>query len=263
MAAVKRLSKKLVGQVLFKSGLDGLLLRDRAVVVAFHRVNDGPGEDGLSCHHDMFDRYCRFFARHFTVVRLNDLVRRLEQGQPVNRELAITFDDGYRDNFQYAAPILKRRGLPATFFVVTGFIGSEFVPSWDRRLSRRHPWMSWEQVRWLQREGFEIGAHTRTHVDLGEVGGERAREEIEGSRRDLEDKLAVPVELFAYPFGREDQISEGNRKIIKTAGFRCCCSCFGGVNPRGTDPFYMRRVPISSWFTSPEQFGCEVALRRA
>src|SRR5207253_2154562 len=157
---------KLFGQSLFASRLDAILLQNTALVVAFHRVHDNvDGADGLTVSSETFERYCRFFRRRFRVVSLPELVRRLESGRTPNRELAITFDDGYRDNFENAMPVLEKLSLPASFFVVTQWIGTDVVPFWDEQRGARYPWMTWDEVRTLHRKGFDIGAHTRTHVD--------------------------------------------------------------------------------------------------
>jgi len=257
---VKKSVKRLLGTVLFASQLHTVLLRNAAVIVAFHRIEDAGGPDELTTSVGMFERYCRFFQRHFRVVSLRDLVLRLERGLPLNRELVITFDDGYRDNFEKAVPVLEHYALPATFFVVTQWIGTDVVPWWDRARGVRHPWMTWDQVRRLHQKGFEVGAHTRTHVDLGGVSEDEAWAEIRDARVELERQLAAPVELFAYPYGGPTNLAERSRAVVKRSGFRCCCSCFGGRNATGTDPFHLRRVPISPWYASPHQFGLEVAL---
>jgi peptidoglycan/xylan/chitin deacetylase (PgdA/CDA1 family) len=194
---------------------------------------------------------------------LADVVDRFERGFAPNRELAITFDDGYLDNYDNARPVLEKLSLPATFFVVTRWIGTDVVPWWDERRGVRHPWMTWDQVRSLQRKGFEIGAHTQTHVDLGQVAGVEAREEILGARLTLETQLAAHVDLFAYPYGGRNNMTNSNRAWVKAAGFRCCCSSFGGVNVPETDPFDLLRVPISPWYASPHQFGFDLALGRS
>jgi peptidoglycan/xylan/chitin deacetylase (PgdA/CDA1 family) len=259
---VRQAIKSLLGRSVFGVGLSAVLLKNAAVVVAFHRVQDVDAADGLTVGVGAFERYCRFFGRHFNVVPLQELVKRFEESRPLNRELAITFDDGYRDNFENAAPVLEKLALPATFFVVTQWIGTDIVPWWDKQMGVRHPWMTWAQVESLHRRGFEIGAHTRTHADLGAVNEEQAREEICGARRELESRLAAPVASFAYPYGGRRNIVDSNRELVRAAGFRCCCSGFGGLNTRGTDPFRLRRVPVSNWYASPHQFGLEVAFRR-
>lgn len=259
---MKKRIKSVIGRVIFSSQLHRLLFTNTAVVVAFHRVNDSTAGDGLTCRVDMFERYCKFFERFFHVVSLRYLIERMECHAPISRMLAVTFDDGYRDNYENAAPILSRLGLPATFFVATRFIGTDHVPWWDQGLAVPQPWMTWDHVRSLSRSGFDIGAHTQTHVDLGVVSGRRAREEILESRLELEAELSKTVDLFAYPYGRENQMTDENREIVKAADLRCCCSCFGGINPSGTDPFFLRRIPIASWWVSPHHFGCDAALHR-
>jgi peptidoglycan/xylan/chitin deacetylase (PgdA/CDA1 family) len=111
--------------------------------------------------------------------------------------------------------------------------------------------------------GFDVGAHTRSHVDLGAVSERVAKAEILGARLELQNELAAPVDLFAYPYGRRQNLDNGGRDLVKAAGFRCCCSSFGGLNASGSDPFHLRRVPISPWYATPQQFGLEVAFRRS
>ena len=255
--------KNLLGHGLFASRLDAVLLRHSAVIVAFHRVQETGSDDSLSIDKVAFERHCRFYRRHFRVVPLRELVYRIAGGQPIDRHLAITFDDGYRDNYEQARPILERLSLPATFFVVSDWIESDVVPWWDRARDVRHPWMSWDEVRSLHRSGFEIGAHTASHVDLGKVSRSVARAEVLGGRLALERRLGARVDSFAYPYGGRKHLTEDNRDVVKSAGFKCCCSAFGGVNHAGTSPFRLKRVPVSPWHTSPHQFGFEVATGRS
>jgi peptidoglycan/xylan/chitin deacetylase (PgdA/CDA1 family) len=260
---VKQGVKHFLGRSVFAAQLDALLLRQAGVVVAFHRVHDGaPQSDSLTVDVATFERYCKYFRDHFHVVALPDLVATLQARRPLDRRLAITFDDGYRDNFQYAAPALERFSLPATFFVVTEWLGTEIVPFWDSQLGVRQPWMTWDEVHSLQRRGFDIGAHTRSHVDLGVVSGAVACDEIAGARLQLERHLGPSPRAFAYPYGQRHNITESNRALVRSAGFYCCCSGFGGVNTPTTDPFHLLRVPISHFYQSPHQFGFDVVLGR-
>ncbi|HJU44105.1 MAG TPA: polysaccharide deacetylase family protein [Vicinamibacterales bacterium] len=255
--------KNLLGRSLFASRLDAVLLRNAAVVVAFHRIQEGDPTDALTIDTATFERHCRFYRRHFRVVPLRELVQRLERGDSVDRCLAITFDDGYRDNFENARPVLEKLSLPATFFVVSDWIGTDVVPRWDRVRGVRHPWMNWDQVRELHRRGFEVGAHTRNHVDLGSVSPGHAHDEVLGARLELERQLGAGVDSFAYPYGGRHHVTEANREVVRRSGFRCCCSLFGGINPAGTDPLFLNRVPISPWYASPHEFGFEVVTGRS
>lgn len=237
-------------------------MRGCAPVLSFHRICKGLPDDSLTYGLEEFTALCSFLSRNFRVVPLRVILEKLRNGESLGGELAITFDDGYQDNFELAAPVLKGRNLPATFFVTTRFIGTEFVPWWDAKQNVSRPWMTWEQVRSLHQMGFEIGSHTMTHVDLGKASGEQALDELTNSRVELEQRLSAPIDLFAYPYGRPDNITEGSRRLVQTAGYSCCCSCFGGLNPEGTDPYKIRRIPISNWYRSPLDFGFQLAMHR-
>ncbi len=251
-----------LGHGLALVGLHRLALGSNGLILAFHRVNDVLPEDGLTRSARKFERFCRFFKSNFDVVALSELVTQIEQKKSVAGKVAITFDDGYRGNFEVAAPILRRLSLPSTFYIVTRFIGTDTVPWWDRDLPQQPGWMSWDQVRTLSREGFDIGAHTRTHVDLGTVEGAEARDEIAGSRQDIIRETGRVPEHFAYPYGQRNNLLEGNRALVKDAGFRSCVSCYGGQVSSCTEPFMLRRVPVAAWYRTPEQLIFELLTRR-
>jgi peptidoglycan/xylan/chitin deacetylase (PgdA/CDA1 family) len=235
-------------------------LRGRAMILAFHRVNDVSAGDGLTLSPEQFEDHCRFLSDNFIVVPLAEIVQRLESGTGFDRHVAITFDDGYRDNAEIAAPILSRYGLHATFFVTTGFIGSDIVAPWDTDMPTAPGWMTWDQVCELYHQGFAIGGHTIDHVDLGHETGDDALRQLTASRSMLCERLGAEVELFAYPFGRRDNMTDENRLLVREAGFRCCVSCFGGVVETGTSPFELPRIALSSWHASADTFAFDMAL---
>ncbi len=101
-------------------------------ILTYHRVNDDGDPFFSALPTAVFERQMRHVARAYRVLPLEDLVERLQRGGLPRNALAITFDDGYRDNLTHAAPILARLGLPATIFLATGFIGTAEVPWFDR-----------------------------------------------------------------------------------------------------------------------------------
>lgn len=257
-AELKRAIKALGGRLLLASGRYQGLFGDSAIIVAFHRIDDRYPQDPISYTADGFRAFCRLFKSHFQVVPLAELLDDLEASRQLGGKLVITFDDGYLDNYTVAAPILSDFGLPATFFIATGFIGSDLVSWWDEAAGIRSEWMNWEQVGELRRGGFDIGAHTINHADLGVLDKAQARAELVGSRDELERRLGEPVSLFAYPYGRPEQLSEENRALVRELGFRCAPSCYGGRVHSADDPYRLKRQPISPWFTSPSQFAWEM-----
>lgn len=252
---IPRSGKEWVARALFESGLYRTLLRGSAFIVLFHRVDSSLGPDALACTEEKFDAYCRFLTEHFDVVSLDDLLFDLREGRGLKGQVAITFDDGYRDNWEYARPILKKYKAPATFFIATGYIGTSRMAPWDRRYPDPSEWMTWSQVKELREDGFEIGAHTRDHVDLGAIRGPLAESQIRASVSDIETNLGERPTSFSFPFGRPVNITEANREIVRRQGLRCCLSAFGGVVREETSLYRLPRVPVSDWYRSPYHLG--------
>lgn len=258
----KERAKSVAGSWLLRTGSYHWFFGDRALIVAFHRIDDRYPGNAISYSVEGFRRFCAFFKRHLTVVSLSALLDDLDAHRSIAGKVAITFDDGYLDNFTSAAPILSDLDLPATFFIATGFIGSDRIAWWDREEGIRSEWMEWHHVEELDRAGFSIGAHTVNHVDLGVVGGDEARREIECSRSDLEERLGRRIDLFAYPYGGAAQLTEANRALVRELGFRCAPSCHGGRVSPGDDPYRIRRTPISPWYKNERQFAFEILRSR-
>ena len=201
-------------------------------IVLFHRVTDAIPEDGLTVSTARFRRICELLARRFRVVPLAEVFRLHRAGGDwPRRTVAVTFDDSYRDNLD-ASFVLREYGLPATFFVPTGYVGTERRFEWDRHLPPL-PNLSWADVRAMADAGFEIGSHTVNHADLGSVGAEEARAELVESRQELQDRLGRPVRWLAYPFGGRHNLRPEYLPLITEAGYEGAVSAYGGfVTPR-------------------------------
>ena len=252
----------LVGRVGEHFGIYKHLLSRQMTIVVFHRINDDLPEDGLTCSSGRFEDFCSFFQRNFRIVSLREQIRGVAGAAGMGGTLSITFDDGYLDNFEVAGPILRRLKIPATFFVTTGFIGSSKVAPWDACLPHPPEWMSWDHVRGLVAQGFDIGAHTVSHADLVATDDDQIRFELCESKRRLERELGIDVDLFADPFGRQSPIPKRLIDLVKEAGYSSCASCCGGTNRSGADPFSLNRIGVSDWFSSPYQFGAALMLGR-
>jgi peptidoglycan/xylan/chitin deacetylase (PgdA/CDA1 family) len=120
------------------------------------------------------------------------------------RPVHVTFDDGFRSVLD-AVPVLARLGVSGTVFVCTDFVGRtldlpalEAVPAASREELQT---LSWDELR---ETAFEVGSHTRRHADLRELSDTELRDELEGSRVEIEDRLGRPCRHLAYPYGRSD-----------------------------------------------------------
>jgi peptidoglycan/xylan/chitin deacetylase (PgdA/CDA1 family)/GT2 family glycosyltransferase len=177
----------------------------------------------------------------YQVLSLEEFVNHhLAHTLPPARAVVITIDDGYAENYTLVYPILKRHQFPATIFLVTALVGG--VNRWDQSgtLAGR-PLLGWPDIAAMRRGGLHFGAHTRTHVNLARVAPDCAREEIAGSRADLEQALQAPVRLFAYPFGAYDNTA---LDAARQADFLAACSVRRGPNSPNTPAFELRRTEV-------------------
>lgn len=221
----------------------GLIGRQPVVVLLYHRVNDDM-RDELTTGIEQFDRHLEWLGRHCRVVSIEDVIDDRVDRRSRRPLVAITFDDGYRDNAVNAAPILERHGFPAAFFVSTGIIGTTRpFPHDVNRGAGTRPAMDWRQVRDLRERGFTIGSHTETHIDCGREPFEAVRRELAGSMNALQRELGLERILFAYPYGRRDNITPEVRDAVRDLGYAACLSAYGGANGR-IDRFDVRRKGI-------------------
>src|SRR5262249_54037295 len=147
--------------------------------------------------------------------------------------LVLTFDDGYEDNV-LAGLLLRRGGLPCTFFVSTAIVGSGGAFAHDlARLGRAVPAMNWDEVRRLAGWGFTVGNHTAHHVNLGQAPADAALAEVAAGRDDLHKELpqGARTDCLAYPYGKPSDITEEVRGRLEGLGVAHCFSAYGGTNP--------------------------------
>ncbi|MDF3833276.1 polysaccharide deacetylase family protein [Cupriavidus basilensis] len=170
-------------------------------------------------------------------------------GEKVGKVVGITLDDGYRNNIEHALPVLQRFGFTATCYAVSSLVGK--TNAWDTSIGvPAKPLMAQGELREWGRAGMEVGAHTRTHMDLTKADAATARDEIEGCRQELEDMLGEPVRHFCYPFGEYDKAIVDQ---VREAGFHTAVTTNRGRASAGHDLFRLPRVPVSRT-THPGQF---------
>jgi peptidoglycan/xylan/chitin deacetylase (PgdA/CDA1 family) len=154
------------------------------------------------------------------------------------QQVALTFDDGFRNVWEHALAPLAAHRFTAIQFLVVNFIGR--WNQWDIRDGEvREPLMDAAQVREWIRAGNRIGSHSLSHPDLTRLSMRDAREEIMTSKKKLEDLFGVGVEDFCYPYGNWN---ETLREVVLEAGYRTACSTDFGVNTVEVSPFSLRRI---------------------
>ncbi len=196
-----------------------------------------------SMHPDAFATHLEYLYLHgYIGITISQLIRAL-QGSPAwlpERVIAITFDDGYVDFYNNALPLLQRYNFPATLYITTGYIGQT-----SRWLAGENegdrPMMTWNQIRQAVELGIEIGAHTQSHPQLDILRSNIAYQEIHGSKSELEQKLGLPVDSFAYPHG---YYSRKTRALVRKAGFTSACAVKNGLSSIDDDPWALARIML-------------------
>ncbi len=218
----------------------------RVPVLMYHRVGALPARDpyGLFVSTSTFRSQMQALRDDgWTVVTLPALAKAIEGARVLpERSVVISFDDGNRDTYTAAFPILREFGYPATVFVMTG-------PSGNRAASYLPPELLVE----MRDAGWTLAPHTRWHEILTRVRPELAREEIVSSVDFLGREVAVREPYFAYPNGEEN---DAVRAMLEDAGIRYAFTIREGAVTTSSDPLALPRVRMG------EDHGTETFLKR-
>lgn len=164
----------------------------------YHSISDDPA-DPLAVSPRQFREQMSLLAEQgYRGVSLSEALQLLDQRPLFPRAVCLTFDDGFRDFYSEALPVLEQRGFKATLFLVAGWIGKT---SYWSSYRRDRPLLDWNEIKHLVALGYEMGSHTFSHVDLRTLSAAQLREELEMSKALLEAQLEMPVNSFAYPGG--------------------------------------------------------------
>lgn len=206
-------------------------------ILAYHRFGEQVSKMEVTA--EAFAAQLDYLAENdYRVVRLRDLEDFLAGKRPLpNRAVVITIDDGYASTYQYAFPLLKQHGFPATVFLYTDFVGAKDA-------------LTWAQMREMVASGLiDIQAHSKTHANLsyrlpGE-SDERYRERLDMEarvpREVLERKLAMTVDAFAYPFGDATEVLI---ERLRKRDYRLAVTVNPGANAFFADPLLLQRSMV-------------------
>lgn len=212
------------------------------MVLFYHRVADSnPNDWTISCSE--FERHVDYCRKHFDLIGLDEVQRRVREKDSHRPGVTFTFDDGYAENCRFALPLLIRYRIPTVYFVSTGHIRSGQPFAHDVHAGRPLAVNTVEELRSAADGGIEIGLHTRNHVDFSKLSDVRViRQEICDAKDELEQMIGQPVRYFAVPFGLPEQLTRDVIDITTEAGLSGFCSAFGGYNLVGRDAFHIRRI---------------------
>jgi peptidoglycan/xylan/chitin deacetylase (PgdA/CDA1 family) len=200
-----------------------------------------------------FKEQMRFLKENgYRVITLDQLLDFLDfKGQIPEKSVVITFDDGWRSLYDFAFPILRDYGFPATLFVYTDFIGGKKA-------------LSWEQIEVLAANGIDIQSKTQTHRNVARLEKEESfrayfqslESEISRSKKIIEQKLKKQCKYLAYPYGETNTLVV---ELLKKYGYRAAFTVKRGSNPFFVNNYMINRSIISGEFDM-DQFKKNLAI---
>jgi len=249
----------------------------RPLVFLYHRVARLPADRwNLAVSPDNFDTHLRLLRRFFRPLSLPALLDAVREGRGRGC-VAVTFDDGYADNYSTALPLLEKHRIPATFFVTSDPVeqGTEFW--WDELERHVGPteyldrWHALAALSPQERNTFvgdghpardthrpmtpgelrslaasplvDIGAHGKTHSNLTVLSRDEVRAEVEQGRAAVQRMTGRDVSLFSYPFGA---FSEQTDAVVRAAGFRAACTSVSASVSASRDLFRVPRCNVTN-----------------
>jgi len=235
---VKKLARKFVSILTCYSGLMILwhwLFGRRGVRVLTYHGIEPIATNSYAVSVDNFRKQMEYLRRHCNVVSLTKLEEYLTKkvSLPSNTVL-LAFDDGFKDFYQNAYPILQEHQLPAVCFVITAKVGGQDEIR-----------MNWDEVNELAHSGLvTIGSHTVSHHSLARLDEVALRQEIKGSKSDIECKLNLEIKSFSYPYGTPRDFDDRCVAKLAESGYTLSFTSVNGVNWKDTNPFKLRRTKI-------------------
>jgi peptidoglycan/xylan/chitin deacetylase (PgdA/CDA1 family) len=195
----------------------------------------------------VFEEHVRFLHENkYKALSLTDAAARVfGLGNDAEKAVVITFDDGFRDVYTKALPILSRYGYIATVFLPTAYIGHKFNDI---------ECLTWSEVRELRKSGIQFGSHTVTHPQLRTLKPKDIEEEVRCSKQRIEEHLGYPAKSFAYPyaFPETDRAFTSNlRRTLEESGYETGVCTIIGTTDRTSDRYFMKRLPMNSWDDRP------------
>jgi peptidoglycan/xylan/chitin deacetylase (PgdA/CDA1 family) len=210
--------------------------RREYTILMYHSISST--DDCFAVDPREFRRQIEYLRENYTIVSMDEMINFIgKRGDLPRKSVTITFDDGYHDFYINAYPYLRKNKLPATLFVTTGYVGSE----WPR--GNHHKILTWKEIEEISKNQIEIAAHSVTHRDLREIDPSEAGVEIMRSKKEIEKHTKKGVRYFSYPFGNYDsRIVE----IVKSSGFEAAVGGEGSNKyvRESTQVFVLKRVQV-------------------
>ncbi len=215
-------------------------------VMMYHQIAEYPGDDNLLVSSESFEKHMKFLRdNEYSVIPLDELISRIKSNLEMpDKVVAVTFDDGYEDNYKNAYPILKKYDIPATIFIITDYIGKD-------------NYLTWDEIRRMSKDRIQFGSHTKSHPFLDMIKDVSVlSDEIAGSKSVIEANSGSKVNMFCYPLGR---MNDEVKKIVEDSGYMGAVSTNPPFKYKRNDVYAMPRIKITRNCDNPIVFWFEIS----
>ncbi len=220
-----------------KRSFEGIPLKgnERGVpIIYYHSVDDSANNNELIISKGKFRSHMQYLKdMGYTTLTIDELYDYIKNNVKIpEKSVLISFDDGYRDNYTNAYPILKEFGYKATIFVIT-----DMVDNHDYYLTSA-------QIKEMSQNGIDIQSHTTNHKKLGESSKVEQLEALKNSKESLEKILNKKIEFIAYPYGN---YNNNTIEAVKEAGYKMAFTTKEGWGDVSDNIYKIDRVYISAF----------------
>ncbi len=201
-------------------------------VLMYHSIGDEPNNDAVISKERFAEQMAFLHSKQYNTLTLDELYGYITAKKPLpSKPVVITFDDGYRDTYEAALPILKQYGFRSTMFIPVGDVGK---------------YLTWQQLREMKAAGMDIGSHSYTHRELAGLSREVQATEITKAKELLDRELNQDTRWFCYPYGTFNQTT---KELLKANGITIAVTINPGWTKAGDDPLTLQRVWLGNGVT--------------
>jgi peptidoglycan/xylan/chitin deacetylase (PgdA/CDA1 family) len=218
--------------------------RGANIVLVYHRVLSGKRKTGEMVGDGLFDWQMGYIKKHFHSVNWQDIISSGCSSSGIR--ILITFDDGYRDNFTRALPIIEKYQLQAVFFVATDLVFKQQIINLDVDHDGNDIFPSPDNLQRARRSPFiTFGNHTASHRIASQISLDEFEHELSSSQGDFYNKLDILPEIFAFPRGRTKDIIEGVIPLLERHNIRAAFTMIPGIACSNTECYFIPRIGVS------------------
>ena len=217
------------------------LKQNHIIVLNYHSVSPNDHPEGAAVSPENLSRQIEIITKEYNVIHIDEAMDLLATKNDFLSAIIVTFDDGFKDNYEYAFPILKKHECPAVIFLATAFVNKEIKLIDDVNFHS----LSWDDTAEMESTGLvKFASHSHNHEKLSHLSRSELQSDLRQSKTLLTEKLNTTLPYFAYPNGQSKDFNEDTVEILKSENFAGAFSTLWGVNTSNTNKFALKRIRI-------------------